>query len=1189
MSKIVARLLPLLLLCHLFPAGADAQQSAPGLKLGDAAVTGFSGTIAPDPSKPRPANKSAIDLTFINADGPSARIVGVDRPGYAWDGRLFQAPKTFDVFAKDTGQVFGVALDDAPAPNIYLAATSAFGLNLVGRGADGSPERRKAGGPGTGWMKGQFGLDLQGDPGSIYKVDGTTGVVSLFVRVMLDGVPNPGPALGNLAYDAAHKQLLVSDLYTGMIHRYAIADGSEPGAAYDHGVTGRGVAGLPPMPFNPANRPNIANNKFNAENPDSWGFAPPERRVWGLAVQAGRLFYSARNGAAAGPQIWSVGIAQDGSFAPDARLEVELAAQPGPYPVSDIAFAQTGAMILAQRAPIAAAYDYSAFTRPAEPRLLRYWLKDANDPPSPGLWKPMPEEYPVGFAGTYRNTNGGVALGYGYRQDGTLDSASCQASLWTTGQNLRNNPALRSQLEPGGPLLVNGLQGIPPDMVRRADEPPAISYFVDYDDKFDDPRASGHIGSVRILAAPCAGMVAGNTSSPPYVSGGGGGGGGGGDACYPVKQPTSLSLPPGSLPPCTKPGQPVSLDLSTVLSSPGFDPNWAVTPFGPYGHSTTHVLWTTLSNRWIQPKPFTLIQSHPVGTYVYTRTFNLTCRPEFYKSLKLCGQYGSDNSSVVTLNAPGNIVATSSNSYNTPAVPFCAPVSFFVPGLNVLTVTVKNNPPASQTPPNAMNPTGMAMIANLEAICGPDCICECPPGTLNKDGTCVATTPIDLKIGKEDTPAGGSGHWFNVWVTNVGPPITFPAGGVTITENIPAGMTVTSITGTGWSCVPPTIVGPGVMHCSYNIAGSLATNAQLLSTLVVHYTTTGPGPFTNCATVGIGSTSGVDTNPTNDTACVAVTDTVGNIDLAVVKTGGTSPVPQVNGYAFHLAVTSVGTPFNGTNVIKVTDVVPAGMTFNSATGPNWTCATLPASAGSTITCTYTGVGPTAPNQSLGTIDIVATALGAAPFPPFTNCAQVGLKPGSGLSDVNPSNDKSCVTVTKPPLADCPPPMVPGAIPGQCVCPQGSVLNGKECVKQEACALPMIPGPVAGVCGCPQGTVQQGKRCVPPLECRSPLVPNAAGTDCVCKPGLVRKGRKCVEQPSCNPPAKLNRRGVCQCPEDMVARGKSCVERERPRPQVSPGDIIRNIPGGGRDNPRGGRDTESPRGGGQGPADFPGKR
>ncbi|MDP1908270.1 MAG: hypothetical protein Q8K85_08215, partial [Hyphomicrobium sp.] len=165
-----------------------------------------------------------------------------------------------------------------------------------------------------------------------------------------------------------------------------------------------------------------------------------------------------------------------------------------------------------------------------------------------GLWKPMPEEYAVGFAGTYRNTNGGVSLGYGYRQDGTLDSASCEASLWTTGQSLRNNPALRSQLEPGGPLLVNGLQGSPPDMVRRTDEPPAISYFVDYDDKFDDPRASGHLGSVRIRTLPCAGAIAVNASSPSYVSGTQSGGGSGcvGPNCGPPPPPKACFASTGT-------------------------------------------------------------------------------------------------------------------------------------------------------------------------------------------------------------------------------------------------------------------------------------------------------------------------------------------------------------------------------------------------------------------------------------------------------------------------------------------------------------------------------------------------------------------------------------------------------------------------------------------------------------------
>jgi hypothetical protein len=113
-------------------------------------------------------------------------------------------------------------------------------------------------------------------------------------------------------------------------------------------------------------------------------------------------------------------------------------------------------------------------------------------------------------------------------------------------------------------------------------------------------------------------------------------------------------------------------------------------------------------------------------------------------------------------------------------------------------------------------------------------------------------------------------------------------------------------------------------------------------------------------------------------------------------------------------------------------------------------------------------------------------------------------------------------------------------------------------------------------------VLKGKECVKstPIQCRPPLIPNAAGTDCVCKPGLVQKGRRCVEPVVCKPPATLDRRGECQCPQDMVARGNRCIERERRTPTISPGDIIRNIPGGGRDDgPRGGGRGDGPRGGG----------
>lgn len=529
-------------------AQTAAQSQGPRLGLGAAVVTGFSGAVA-NGQPNNAARKPNPNLLFIDLNGPSARVFDIGAPIGLPDGRLISAPKTFDVLAKDVGQVFGLALDDQTAPNIYLGATSAFGLNLVARSRDGRMERRKTGGPGVGWMQGQFGLALQGDPGSIYRIDGTTGAASLFARVMLNGVPNPGPGLGALAYDPAHKQLFASDLYTGLIHRFAIADGAELGQPFDHGVTGRTAAQSPAVAFDASKRPNIASSQFNAENPATWGFAPPERRVWALALHDGRLFYSARNGAAnEAPEIWSVGLAPDGGFGADARLEIELAAQPGPYPVSDIDFTPRGAMLVAQRAPIAASYDFSAFTAAGAPRVLRFWLKDQSDPPSPGLWKPAPEEYAVGFAGDYRNSDGGVALGYGYDRNGRLDTGACAASLLVTGDKLRLKPALRERLEPGGALKVDGVQISSVDAVLNPAAPePWSSYFVDYDDRFDMPTWSGHIGVVRTFVAPCAAQggkayTSDDGGAPPYLGdngggappdiiGGGGGGGGGDSGC----------------------------------------------------------------------------------------------------------------------------------------------------------------------------------------------------------------------------------------------------------------------------------------------------------------------------------------------------------------------------------------------------------------------------------------------------------------------------------------------------------------------------------------------------------------------------------------------------------------------------------------------------------------------------------
>src|SRR5882724_10106329 len=304
--------------------GSAAAQATQGiLAPGDAAVTGFSGAQLPESIPP---GVDPADQTMIDPQGPSLRVIDLQSIGGPPQAQLVQAPKPYTATAAQIGQVFGVALDKAVPPNIYVAASSAYGLPIVA--ADDS--RLKTGAPGARFMPGLFGPAPQGGPGSIWKIDGTTGQASLFANVTLDGAANPGTALGGLAFDAATSTLFVADRGTGMVHRFAL-DGSETGR-YDHGTQGRPAASLPPLAYDPAGRLDITDPKFSTENPATWGYAAPERLVFGLGVKGGRLYYAV----AGGLQIWSVAIAAN-SFG-EARIEVAVPAAKSPTEISKIVF-----------------------------------------------------------------------------------------------------------------------------------------------------------------------------------------------------------------------------------------------------------------------------------------------------------------------------------------------------------------------------------------------------------------------------------------------------------------------------------------------------------------------------------------------------------------------------------------------------------------------------------------------------------------------------------------------------------------------------------------------------------------------------------------------------------------------------------------------------------------------------------
>ena len=358
--------------------------------------------------------------------------------------------------------MFGVVLDDANPPNIYLSATSAFGLHHAG----------------NNWMPGMWG---EGGPGGIYRLDAANGYApKLLTSITFNGRPNSGPALGNLAYDRFNKQLFVSDLETGMIHRIRVSDGSD-GGAYDHGTQGRtnfmdvetGQTGnLPPVAFDPNSGPRTQGcpGQFD-RSPQCWNFAASGRRVWGLAVNRNpgnnetRLYYSVWSGPAFDlnswnqqseddkrNSIWSVKLGPDGNFAGDVRREFimpdffnksqDFVRAGYSQPVSDIHFATCGPrpiMLLAERGGIRnlglAAVE--PFATPHEARALRYEL-DRN-----GGWRAV-GRYDVGFYDREKegdprmraNCAGGIAFGLGYNEQNTADGTKPDQFVWITGDSL---------------------------------------------------------------------------------------------------------------------------------------------------------------------------------------------------------------------------------------------------------------------------------------------------------------------------------------------------------------------------------------------------------------------------------------------------------------------------------------------------------------------------------------------------------------------------------------------------------------------------------------------------------------------------------------------------------------------------------------------------------------------------------
>ncbi|MEO8436279.1 MAG: hypothetical protein ABI596_15360, partial [Pyrinomonadaceae bacterium] len=158
-----------------------------------------------------------------------------------------------------------------------------------------------------------------------------------------------------------------------------------------------------------------------------------------------------------------------------------------------------------------------------------------------------------------------------------------------------------------------------------------------------------------------------------------------------------------------------------------------------------------------------------------------------------------------------------------------------------LTVDVANNAAASVTNTAAVSGGGQTNTTNDSAT----------------DPTTINQLP-DLTIAKSHSgnfTQGQVGATYSIIATNSGFAAT--SGVVTVTDTLPAGLTATGISGTGWTCAL------GTLTCTRNDALGIGASYPAI-TLTVDVSLTAPATVTNSAAVSGGGENNVSNNTAND-------------------------------------------------------------------------------------------------------------------------------------------------------------------------------------------------------------------------------------------------------------------------------------------------------------------------------------
>jgi uncharacterized repeat protein (TIGR01451 family) len=207
------------------------------------------------------------------------------------------------------------------------------------------------------------------------------------------------------------------------------------------------------------------------------------------------------------------------------------------------------------------------------------------------------------------------------------------------------------------------------------------------------------------------------------------------------------------------------------------------------------------------------------------------------------------------------------------------------------------------------------------------------PDTGNNSASAETTVaPVaDLALTKGDSPdpvLAGELLTYLLTAQNAGPS---SATAVELIDTLPAGVTFDSATPTQGSCSEAA----GTVTCAL---GTIASSQQ--ASVVIEVRAPSPGTITNQA----GVTSGANDPVSGNNSASADTTVTAAADLSLTKSDSPDPVLEGELLTYSLTAHNSG-PQDATGV-SLTDTLPAGVTFDSATPTQGTCS----ESSGTVTC-----------------------------------------------------------------------------------------------------------------------------------------------------------------------------------------------------------------------------------------------